>query len=156
MTAVSEQIGTWLEQFSAQPCSPFQDLRDAGSELDSKLAALQALVIMARRESQRLERLLGQATDTSDESLATRPDPLAAIEGLADPAAMADPHALEKATAQSRLLPLGVPVQIWDEDRRGLNVAHLADQGHAATDIARQLGLALGDVELLLSLRPAR
>jgi Fe-S cluster assembly protein SufD len=30
MTAASEQLGTWLEQFSAQPCSPFQDLRDAG------------------------------------------------------------------------------------------------------------------------------
>lgn len=30
MTAVSEQLGQWLDDFTAQPVSPFQTLRDAG------------------------------------------------------------------------------------------------------------------------------
>ena len=30
MTAVSEQIGTWLEAFAKQDVSPFQALREAG------------------------------------------------------------------------------------------------------------------------------
>ena len=30
MTAVTEQIGNWLDQFTKQPSSPFQGLRQLG------------------------------------------------------------------------------------------------------------------------------
>lgn len=40
--------------------------RDLKAELDSKIAALQAVIAMARRESERLESLLRQAKETTN------------------------------------------------------------------------------------------
>lgn len=37
MTAVSEQLGQWLDQFTAQPASPFQAVREAGFRRFSEL-----------------------------------------------------------------------------------------------------------------------
>ena len=37
MTAVSEQIGQWLEQFTSQPASPFQALRETAFRKFSEL-----------------------------------------------------------------------------------------------------------------------
>src|SRR5436189_1601645 len=78
--------------------------RELKGELDSKLSALQALVLMARQESQRLEAAIKKAESLE---LAAPRDTLAAIEGLADPEALSSASALAEVAAQVPQLPGG-------------------------------------------------
>jgi hypothetical protein len=126
--------------------------RELKGELDSKLAALQALVIMARQESERLEAALArlQAAEMSP-----RHDLLSRIGRLAEEAQMANPDAL---SAMSEALPkasTGISPTLFDRDRLADDIYRLADRGLPASDIATHLQLPVGHVELVLSLRPA-
>jgi hypothetical protein len=79
-------------------------------------------------------------------------DSLSALQELADPAALADPHRLPQVAAQ---LPCGVGGELFAENRQAVAIANLSAQGLSPVEIARRLSLPLGDVELLLNLRSA-
>lgn len=121
--------------------------RQLKAELDSKLAALQALVIMAKRESDRLEDAVRKA-----ESLDVTPanDSLAILERLGDPAELENPHALGNA-AQSLATASGFADPFAGE-QMDLALANLAAKGLTTLEIARRLNLAVGEVELRLNL----
>ncbi|MEX0819517.1 MAG: hypothetical protein WD070_07980 [Pirellulaceae bacterium] len=114
--------------------------RDLKAELDSKMGALQAIIRLASEESARLEAAIARA-----ERLGISPcaDTLAAIEesGGSDETS----GALQVQTA----LESSDEIPAWRDA-----VYRLADEGLAASAIARSLGAPLGDVELLISLRP--
>lgn len=147
-----------------QPCEAHDTPREPNGQVADQLAVLQNLIAVARRESERLEAALRRAEqlNLSPAAAAGAPNPphsLARIESLADPAALADPNSLALA-ASSLASPAGeslppIDPDLFDSNRRTLELARLADQGLSPTDIARRLGLPLGEVELLLSLRPA-
>ena len=126
--------------------------RDLKAEIDTKLSALQALVILARRESERLEQAIRRAENAD---VAAPRDALAAIEGLADPAALADPDRLARVAAQMPPLPGGLRSDLFDDNQHQVAIARLAEQGLSPTEIARRLRLPIGEVELLLNLRSA-
>jgi hypothetical protein len=130
--------------------------RDLKAEIDSKLAALQALVILARQESERLQAAIQRAekAGTAFPGEEER-DVLGMIERLADPAALDDPTQLAELAARLPPLPGGAAADLFDDNERTIAIARLADQGQSPAEIARRLGLAVGDVELLLSLRSA-
>lgn len=121
----------------------------AGDELDRKVANLQALVAVARRESRRLEAAIAKAQSPQGTALK---HPLAAIEALGDAAALEDPQALQRAAAE---LPRIAPVAdaTIKDDEKTLRIVRLLDQGHSPAEIARRVGLPIGEVELRLSLR---
>lgn len=115
--------------------------RDLKAELDSKMSALQGIVRIANEESARLEAAIARAEQLG---ISPYPDTLAAIEGLN---ATADAGAL--------VLPESPPVSEGDPVGTQLGAVYqLADQGLAPSAIARSLGTSLGDVELIMSLRP--
>ncbi len=124
----------------------YRAAREVHAKIDAKLAALEALVTRAMQESQRLEAALALAR------AAQQPDLLAQIESLADEPALAEPHFLARVAAQ---MPAVVADDPFAGNERQLAIARLADQGLAASDIARRLSLPIGEVELLLSLRSA-
>jgi hypothetical protein len=124
--------------------------RDLKAELDSKLAALQALVALAREERALLEATILQLRhDEADQPRGT----LAAIESLGDPAALDDPERLSQVAARMPALPGDVAADLFERDRQSLAVSRLSDQGLSPVSIAEHLHLPLGEVELLLSLR---
>jgi hypothetical protein len=125
--------------------------RELKGELDSKLAALQALVIMARQESERLEAALAKLQDVD---MSPRHDFLSRMAGLADPAELANPDALSAVAEALPAAPPCIPGDLFDRDRLAGEAYRLADRGLSASDIAMHLRLPVGDVELLLSLRP--
>ncbi len=114
--------------------------RELKAELDSKISALQALVIQSRGEIERLEAALRRAEQLG---LSGCRDTLAEIERLAS----AD------ASDQGQLPPLqeASPVPVDKYTQR--EVFRLADQGCSLTFIADKIGIPLGDVELTLGLR---
>jgi hypothetical protein len=124
--------------------------RDLKAELDSKLAALQALVALAREERTLLEATISRlGRDEFDQPRGT----LAAIESLGDPAALEDSQRLAQLAARLPALPADLAADLFDRDRQSLAVSRLADQGLSSESIAEHLRLPLGEVELLLSLR---
>jgi len=120
------------------------------AKIENKVAGLESLVDTARHESQRLEAAIAKA-----EALRTRNgDSLAMLEALADPAALDDPQAMERAAADVMRLPADVASDIFTADEKTLKIARLIHQGHSLAEIARRLHLPLGEVELLMSMRP--
>jgi hypothetical protein len=119
------------------------------AELDSKLSALQALVIMAKRESERLEMAIRKA-ESLDLPEAT--DSLARLERLGEPSALEDPHALCNAAA--RLAGESAIPDPFEDEQTELALANLAAKGLSAQEIARRLNLPMGEVELRLNLLP--
>jgi hypothetical protein len=126
--------------------------RDLKAELDSKLSALQSLVAIAARERERLEAAIARA---ERRQLDIPRDALAAIENLGDPAALDDPERMAE-VARGLPPPHGhIPADLFERNDRRLKIAELADRGAPPAEIARELGMSVGDVELLLSLRSA-
>jgi len=113
--------------------------RDLKAELDSKMSALQAIIRIASEESSRLEAVIARA-----ELLGVSPcaDTLAAIEELTG-----------SEDCGSTLPPDTSLADSAEIVARRDAVYRLADQGLAASAIARSIGASLGDVELLMSLR---
>jgi DNA-binding NarL/FixJ family response regulator len=126
--------------------------REMKRMLDEKLVTLHELIVTARREAERLESAIKNAQTFELESLC---DTLGSLEGLADPSSLADPDALRRAASQLPQLPSDVAGDVFDSDQTTLAIARLKDQGNSAEEIARRLGLSLGEIELRLSLRAA-
>jgi len=120
------------------------------AEVEDRVAALQSLILAARQESERLE---ANIAITRSQRLRGR-DSLAALEELADPAAIDDPRALDRAAGSLPPLPAGVAGDLFTADEKTLKIARLIHQGHSVPEIARRLQLPLGEVEFLVSLRP--
>jgi hypothetical protein len=137
---------------SAEQVETQEAARQSNAQIESKLAALEALVSLARKESQRLEAAIVKAQSLQ---LSTSRDTLAVIENLADPAMLADDQAFAKTAAKLPRLPNGVAADFFRADEKSLSIARLLDQGRTPAEISRQLKMPLGEVEFLLSLRAA-
>ncbi len=113
--------------------------RDYSARIDTKIAALQALLIDADQVAARLESLLDQA------------------DRQARPTAHSTP---QTSTSRRETLPSPETIQQRLDDKRidaRLEyICALADEGLSAKDIATRLNRAVGDIELLLSVRPPR
>ena len=133
--APAEVLGWHVEMYDTA--------RDLMGELNSKLAALQQLNMMADAAAERLEAALQRAPESEQE---TEADPMAVVENIVendDPAAVLD-SLTSKPTPQ-----LG-------NDPRCAGVYGLADRGLVAEEIALQLDEPIGDVEFILSVRVTR
>ena len=118
--------------------------RDLSAQLDSKMSALAHLIRDADLASARLEMALEAVGDdlnqpTSDESLET-PETTGANSNSAQTSMPAD----EDRTAE-----------VTDE-RAHEELYTLADYGFDAREIARRIDIPIGEVELILRLRPQR
>ncbi len=113
--------------------------RDLKAELDSKMSALQAITRIASEESARLEAAIARAEQLGITGCA---DTLAAIEEL---------HGSDDFGGGA--LPEASSTTTDEIASRRDAVYQLADKGLAASAIARSIGVPLGDVELLMSLR---
>ncbi len=109
--------------------------REVRAEIDTKLVTLQVLLRQTEEERARLEAAIAEARRLG---LDRRPDLLEAL--AEEPENARD---LEAYAAPRERLTLDRP-----------KIYALADRGAAADEIARRLGLAVGDVEIVLSLRP--
>jgi len=129
----------------------YETARDLKAEIDTKFAALQALALLARQESQRLETALARVAEVTTPHARHS---LAAIESLGDSAQLDNRERLPAVAAQ---MPTHNDLRgaLFDDNRDLVAVANLADQGLSAPEIARRLSLPIGDVELLLNLRSA-
>jgi hypothetical protein len=121
-------------------------------ELDSKLSALQALVLMAKREAERLETAIVKAESLE---LAAPRDTLAQMDRLAEPAAMESENSLAAVAASLPRHHSDECADPFADEQKVLAIARLSEQGNSPPQIARRLGLPLGEVEFLLSLRSA-
>ena len=81
-------------------------------------------------------------------------DSLAAMEGLADPVALASDAPLANLAARFPPSDFDSAGNIFQNEKQSLAVARLHHQGHSAAEIARRMHLPIGEVELVLSLRP--
>ena len=121
-------------------------------ELETTLHQLKPLLPAAYEATARLAAAIQRA-----ESLQTIPprDTLAAIESLAEPGALADANSLDKLAVHLSSQPSDVAANIFEQDEKALSVARLCDQGLKPAEISRRLSLPIGEIEFLLSLRPA-
>jgi hypothetical protein len=106
--------------------------RDLSGRLDSKMSALQHLIRDADRAAARLETALHAAGDV---------EPRSQAEGLRADQPRTPADAAQPATAEPGR---------YDE------IYLLFDYGHPAAEIAQRVGLPIGEVELILSLRTRR
>jgi hypothetical protein len=114
--------------------------RQLGKSLAASQAALDALLASTHRQSDQVEAAISRAQEIKTESR----DILASIDELAE------------LTDLATILPAlstNAP-NLFNDNNTSLAVARLADQGHPPAYISKRLGLPLGEVELLLSLRP--
>jgi hypothetical protein len=72
---------------------------------------------------------------------------------LAETAALANTEAWAQMANEVSQLPGGVPADLFEADQRSSAIARLAEKGHSTAEISRRLGLPVGEIELLLSLR---
>lgn len=118
----------------------------------TQLAGLQTDLAALKDDLQQLRSALDQANSPLPPMAR---DTLASIESLADPATLANGRSLSDLAAQ---LPQIAPphfADIFDRDKKSLTVARLQDQGLSPAEISRRLSLPIGEVEFILSLRPA-
>lgn len=123
----ADDLGRWEVQLHERA-------RELCGQLDSKMAALQALCAEADRAAARLEAALRQAA-------------LPAPSGELRPASQADSlragmHAAEETAPRER-----------GAERPKEEIHTLADYGFSPAEIAHRVGLPIGEVQLILSLR---
>ena len=120
-------------------------------ELETTLDNLETLLTASHDATARLEAAIRRA-----ESLPAplRRDILASIESLSDPGALADANSFSQIAAQLPQQPINV-ADIFQHDEKALSIARLCGQGLKPAEISSRLSLPIGEVEFLLSLRPA-
>jgi DNA-binding NarL/FixJ family response regulator len=118
-------------------------------KLEAYLSELEKLIAAARHEAQRLEAAIAKARSMG---LGKPQDTLAAIEGLADAAAMEDPGAMEEVVEQIRSTS-SIADGGGSPEEKAMKIVSLVQRGYTAQQIARRLKMPLGDVEMLLSTR---
>lgn len=120
--------------------------RDLRAELDTKMVAIQAMLIQSREECNRLSRLIERAEQLG---LAPTRDTLRTVEDLGSDNPQEIHAALQSLSAMSE--PSTVPGTLPETLVR--QIYNLADQGRTSNAIAKQLGAPLGDVEFALGIR---
>lgn len=122
------------------------------NELVASTDRLKREIAVAERTLGQLQAEIQQARSKAIE----RPrNALAEIENLADSSALADANSLAKLAAQLPSQTSAFAVDIFEQDVKALSVARLCDQGLLPAEISSRLSLPIGEVEFLLSLRPA-
>ena len=110
--------------------------RDIKAEIDTKIRLLQVLVQRSNEAAERLE------------AAATRAERL----GCVDRSEVGDPDAIEslaEQAARNRNATASTPTPAYSD-----RVYAMADSGNNVADIATSIGMPVGDVEFVLSLRP--
>jgi DNA-directed RNA polymerase specialized sigma24 family protein len=122
---------------------------EAGS-LQREVARLNELLAAAQQE----ERLTAAIANGRGSSLVPQvDDALAAIAALGDPAAMQSRSSLSAAVTSLTDALAGVPDTLFEDNEREQKIVLWHQRGHSPGEIARRLGVPLGEVELRLSLR---
>ena len=116
--------------------------RQLSAQLDTKLGVLQALVAEADRAAARLEAALDRA------GAASLPPP-----SEARPAHQAEALEPEKADEPANYAAADGPTDRTAQHRRREEIYTLADYGFEPAEIARRLGMPVGEVQLTLGLR---
>lgn len=135
--------------------------RTLSGQLDSKMSALEHLIREADRAAGRLETALAAMQRLNVASPA--PGPVASQDtGLSEPRPQAVPPGANQAeaikTAKS-LPPSPRPAGASEPptaDRRYEEIYLLADYGFAPAEIAHRVGMPIGEIQLILSLRSKR
>jgi hypothetical protein len=118
--------------------------RELRAELDSKAVMVQTLLAMLREEVDRLEDVLARTNRANPDVPASGDtELLSEIRRLTAEINAHGEHEAEHAVTRNHPLNEVLQTRIYS----------LADQGHAADVIARQLSIPQADVELTLSLR---
>jgi DNA-binding NarL/FixJ family response regulator len=149
LAGVVVAICFWMRRSMRMACPPAAETASL-AEIDRKLAALRGLITLARRQTRRLEAAIAMAQSLE---LTTPKSKLAAIEELGNAAALEDPLALQCAAAQMTTAIASAAADSFRADEKTLRIVRLLDQGHSISEIARRVGLPLGEVEFRLSLR---
>jgi hypothetical protein len=118
--------------------------RELSARLDSKMSVLQHLIREADRAAARLESAMAAASPAPKGLMAPR-EP-----GRANQAEALFSSALGGGQTQDEGRPKATQPGRYDE------IYLMADYGHPAGEIAKRLGLPIGEVELILSLRTRR
>jgi hypothetical protein len=105
--------------------------REIAGQIDSKMSGLQSLIAEADRAAARLE------------AATARADELQHLRG----------HQVDSLGAGAASNGSSPPTPSADRSRRHEEVYTLADYGYSAADIAGRLGMPVGEIELILSLR---
>ncbi len=156
------------DQLAAWEVQMHETARDLTGQLDSKMRALEVLIGQANEAAARLEAVLGQAAqhDTvgqpAGESLPVDAPQAAQehTEDLAEPPQVrsSQADALQAAVEQAGQAGASQPHDVLEEEstaRRREEVYLLADYGFPPVEIARRVGVPIGEVELMLRLRRA-
>lgn len=131
--------------------------RDLSGRLDSKLSALQQLVIQADARIARLEELLGERV-AAGRNAEPEPAPTSPAFNRSNRIGINDPT--EPFPMPALKLPEPPPTaagaSATGSDERYAAIYELSDTGLTAARIAERLGTPVGEVELILSLRRRR
>jgi DNA-directed RNA polymerase specialized sigma24 family protein len=128
-------------------------IRSCQADVDSlqrEVARLNELLAAAQQE----ERLMAAIANSHRSSPVPHAgDALAAIAALGDPAAMQSRSSLSAAVTSLTDALAGVPDTLFEDNEREQKIVLWHQRGHSPGEIARRLGVPLGEVELRLSLR---
>jgi len=140
-TAAPPEVANWEVHMH-------ETARDLMGQLDSKMRALQALTAEADRAAARLEAALDKSNESHREGAFSGRRQAGQAEGLAPaPSPPSTPPSQPPAAPQPPLQPAA---------SRHEEIYTLSDYGYDAAEIARRLGLPVGEVELALRLRERR
>lgn len=130
-------------------------VREMFGRLDGKIHVLNTLVIEAEQAIDQLKRLSQSSSPHSVPAASTpgEDEPRPADLSQANPSPSAEPLVIELDAAAIRARALAPDNEFA---QRFSHVFELADQGLSSAQIGDRTGQAVGDVELLLSLRRAR
>ena len=123
--------------------------RDLKAEIDTKLRAFQHLNIQAEKQSQRLEAAIHRAEQLG---LSDHPTILEEIQRVSSQTVSSGESLAE--LSLGNLPPVDAGQGPSSSKLSGLQerILDLARRGHGARSIAQQIGVSVGDVELILSL----
>jgi hypothetical protein len=148
LARIREQRG--LRQSMDELLLQLEDVsRRVGAQVDTKFAKLETVIRDADERIDRLERILGRPATGNGSPDAARDQPDAKPRQAAPPAQPT--HQAGGRASASRKLPATEPT-----DPRVARVYELVDAGATPIKAAEQLGLPLGEVELILNLRKLR
>jgi hypothetical protein len=131
--------------------------RELKAQLDSKMSALQALIADADRAASRLEAAIESRDDTHNappsNRMPSRGSPL--FTPKPGPQPMAEKSRAELLTSQAQALrpAPAPPASRVSTQNHKQEIYALADYGLSDSAVAQRLGLPIGEVELILSLR---
>ena len=130
----------------------YEFARETKGELDTKMRALQQLTLLAQRQAERLENAINKAEKLG---LSACRDTLEEIKQATE-----QPVSADQLIGTSPLLLGDVPEftshqqqQLASDDALCRRIYGLADEGLEAATIARRVGVPVGEIEIMLSLR---